>query len=332
MQIPSFWAEALATGEVRGRPRTVRRFGWSDRSEAEARQHAEERAWQSLLELQAGRRIAPRERKLAYGGEGLPIREQVIARSGADVVTRNRYGARCLNEPDVWFGDLDLAERPLLAPTTERLFALLIGSSTTLAIAAAVWAFSQSHFVLGLAALVVMVVLPLALLIVRVARRSSPANQEAHRARVWRRIVDFTAARPDARIAVYETPAGLRLLALHRTFDPTSDEVQAMFGELGCDPAYAHLCRLQACFRTRISAKPWRIGLPGLVPRTLWPTPFERLDEREEWIEIYEAKARDYAACRFVEELGQGPIDPRCADVRRMHDEMCRARSDLPLA
>ena len=39
----------------------------------------------------------------SVGGIGLPIREEVLARNGDDVITRNSYGARCLNEPDVLF-------------------------------------------------------------------------------------------------------------------------------------------------------------------------------------------------------------------------------------
>ena len=52
----------------------------------------------------------------------------------------------------------------------------------------------------------------------------------------------------------------------------------------------------------------------------------------EEWIERYEAKAQGYAACRFLTELGDGPTDPRCAEIRDTHDAMCRAHTDLPLA
>ena len=70
---------------------------------------------------------------------------------------------------------------------------------------------------------------------------------------------------PGSLFALYETPNGVRVLALHRTFQPRSDEVTRLFSELGADPAYSRLCRLQACFRTRVSPKPWRIGLSVLL-------------------------------------------------------------------
>ena len=35
MQIPEFWAEAKLATEIKGRRRSVRRFGWSDTSQAD---------------------------------------------------------------------------------------------------------------------------------------------------------------------------------------------------------------------------------------------------------------------------------------------------------
>ena len=100
MLIPQHWAEARLVGEVAGKRRVVRRYGWSDDSPAHAERHADERARAALLRLQAGEHVAARDRKLAYGDErGLPIREEVVARRGHDVVTRNTYGARCLTNP-----------------------------------------------------------------------------------------------------------------------------------------------------------------------------------------------------------------------------------------
>src|SRR6185295_15118966 len=43
MIVPKFWAEARLPHREPGRQVTVRRFGWSDTSEAEAQAHAETR-------------------------------------------------------------------------------------------------------------------------------------------------------------------------------------------------------------------------------------------------------------------------------------------------
>ncbi|HLM52671.1 MAG TPA: hypothetical protein VK325_03545 [Pseudoxanthomonas sp.] len=56
----------------------------------------------------AGENLPRREPKRAYNGaEGLPIREEVIARHGESVITRNSYGALCLNSPNAMFVDID---------------------------------------------------------------------------------------------------------------------------------------------------------------------------------------------------------------------------------
>src|SRR5687768_18009586 len=111
MQVPSFWAEARVQHRERGRQVTVRRFGWSDDSVAEAQLHAELRAADALKRILAGEDLPRRDHKVTYGGaEGLPIREEVVARSGSAVLTRNGYGALCLNTPDALFVDVDLSD------------------------------------------------------------------------------------------------------------------------------------------------------------------------------------------------------------------------------
>jgi hypothetical protein len=42
--------------------------------------------------------------------------------------------------------------------------------------------------------------------------------------------------------------------------------------------------------------------------------------------------AASYASCRFVEALGSGAVDPAVADVVRIHDELCQASGNLPIA
>jgi len=110
MIVPTYWAEARAQqARSRGqRAITVRRLGWSDVSQAEAERHAAERAQAALVQIAAGEEAPRREARTAYNGaSGVPIREEVLARQGDVVVTRNGYGAHCLNTPDVLFADID---------------------------------------------------------------------------------------------------------------------------------------------------------------------------------------------------------------------------------
>jgi hypothetical protein len=53
-----------------------------------------------------------REVRSNYGVEGVPIREQIVQRDGDVIITRNSYGALCLNSPDVLFADIDHAQPP----------------------------------------------------------------------------------------------------------------------------------------------------------------------------------------------------------------------------
>jgi len=94
MLIPEFWAESRARHRSKNRQITVRRFGWSEASQAEAQAMADQRVRESLDRLIAGESLTRREPKVPYGGaDGLPIREEVVRRAGPDVLTRNSYGA-----------------------------------------------------------------------------------------------------------------------------------------------------------------------------------------------------------------------------------------------
>lgn len=328
MQIPEHWAEARLVGTVNGRKRVVRRFGWSIVSAAEAERMAQERAAAALAELQAGRQVAQREQKLPYGDEGLPIREQVLARHGDVVITRNSYGAHCLNAPDVLFADIDFTARMprWLEPMTRlRPFLVihfLFGGVVPLA------AYLQHSF--GAAGVSYAVIVGYWLLMIVATKGPfNPRNQALTLAHVRAVLTNL----PNARSALYATPAGLRAIVLHACSDPRSDWTQALFRDLGGDPNYVRLCLLQGCFRARLSAKPWRIGVRKIKPRPgIWPVHPDRRDRRERWIAEYEAAAAGYAACRFLEDLGDGPVHPRCAEVQRLHDELSGARSGKPIA
>ncbi len=330
MQIPEHWAEVRVVGKTRGRDRVVRRFGWSATSAADAEAMARRRAAAALAELQQGKKVAPREPKLPYGGNGMPIREQVLVRHGDLVVTRCSYGAHCLNESDVLFADIDI--EPQLADAAERAFALTLRLLPVVGVAIAVLLFSQRSW-LGCAGLLFAVAAPIAGLVLRTRLRRHPAVIARNRRVTRERIDAVVTTVPRGRFALYETPAGLRLLALHATYQPTSAATQALLRDLGTDPAYAQLCAVQACFRARVSGKPWRMQVRSIRPRPgIWPVHPDRRALRDQWIADYEAVAPRFAACRYRQDLGAGPIHPRCADVQRIHDELSRARTDLPLA
>lgn len=304
---------------------TVRRFGWSDASQAEAQAMADERASEAMRQWLRGEKIARREIKQVYGGgDGLPIREEIVRTEGDTVITRNSYGALCLNTPDVMFVDIDVDESPRFR------FSCGLGLAiVAVSIAAAFWQRQYGIFILCGAVLLLGAHGVLKLL--NAAHRRAGKNP-------WdatlERIRRFSRERPDWQLRLYRTPAGFRVLVAHALFDPRGPEAQECFQALGADPVYARMCVNQRCFRARISPKPWRAGMPEpLRPRPgVWPVKEEHLEKRRQWVAAYDAKAAGFAACQFIESLGGLRADPKAEAVGRLHDGGSRARSGLPLA
>jgi hypothetical protein len=328
MRIPTYWAEARLQHRERRRTITLRRFGWSDIGDAEAQAHADARVREAMDRVLSGETLPRRERRVAYNGaEGVPIREEIVDRHGDSVITRTGYGALCLNTPDVLFADIDFAER------SRPRHVLLAIVCVFAAVAAALIAVLQvsvvaALFVAFFASLLLGVPLPGAMRKVGVALRGGRERVALERVR------RFVAAHPDWRLRVYRTPAGLRLLALHRRFDPREDAVRACFDALGVDPLYARMCLRQNCFRARVTPKPWRMGLPRLHPpySAAWRPEHAALPARRAWVESYDREAQGYAACRYLETLGSGATDPDAESVCVLHDLLCQAERELPLA
>jgi hypothetical protein len=325
MIVPKFWAEARAKKRTARKQVTVRRFGWSDESEAAAWAMADARAKAALAEILEGGKVARRERRQPYNGsEGVPIREEIIATHGQMVLTRNSYGAVCLNTPNVFFADIDFNDDAScvlcgIVVTCLSLGGIYVGAAVhswlvmLLAVAGAiilgVWMSYNLHKI-----------------IVQVRGGQERIAKS--------RVESFLRGHPDWNFRVYRTPAGLRVLATHATFDPNAPAVAECFRALGTDPIYVRMCSRQHCFRARVSPKPWRIGIGHhLRPRPgVWPVDPAQLPERQRWIEGYERAAKDFASCRFLESLGSGTVDSAVADVQQIHDELCRAGSELPIA
>jgi len=62
----------------------------------------------------SGEKLIRREPKIPYkGAAGVPIREEIVSRHGETIITRNAYGARCLNTPNVLFADVRYLGRRL---------------------------------------------------------------------------------------------------------------------------------------------------------------------------------------------------------------------------
>lgn len=326
MIVPDYWAEARKQHRSAGKQVTVRRFGWSTTSEADARAMAELRANEALQRILSGEKLDRRERKVAYNGAfGVPIREEVLSRHGEEAITRNAYGAHCLNTPRAVFADIDFSTA-LRARTVLSTFAVLAAASALAGLYFESW---------RVALALVFVSLFLAAPAAAGARRAAVALQGGQERIAHERIRAFLAKHPSWNIRVYRTPGGLRLLVTHQPFQASAAEVQQLFSAVGVDPVYVRMCNNQQCFRARLTAKPWRIGIGAhMRPRPgVWPVRPDKLHVRGRWVAEYERAAAAYAACRFVESLGSGVVHPEIRSVVALHDRESRATQlDLPIA
>lgn len=310
-----------------GRSVVIRRWGWSDDSDAAALRHAESRALEAFQHVSRGESVPRRERKTAYNGAaGTPIREEIVDRVGTAVVTRNGYGALCLNTPDVLFADIDLDTAP-----PGKLSCLLV----LVFVAAAFWSTSRWGVGWVLVAAGVVWGLIRGLSFARDLHRSAVAVRGGFEQVALGRIQAFITSHPEWGVRVYRTPAGLRVLATHAPLDPRGDEATALFEAVRADPVFVAMCRNQNCFRARLTPKPWRIGVDfhGWNGRRLvWPIPEDRLAARREWVERYNEASQEFAACEFLVTLGNGDTHPAAREIVHHHDAACRSDSGLPLA
>ncbi|HGM5043764.1 TPA: hypothetical protein ACKPZV_000962 [Stenotrophomonas maltophilia] len=328
MIVPAYWAEARLQARFRGRPVVVRRFGWSDEGPAQAQAHADAdaRAHEALNAIIAGQVLPRREVRSNYGVEGVPIREQIVQRDGDVIITRNSYGALCLNSPDVLFADIDHAQPPAgcVIPAIVAAAVLLAGAI----IGTVLW-----HWLVGLVLGVAAVLLVNAALLMRRKQRLAAAGGAEGLA--LKRVDVFSEQHPDWHLRAYRTPAGLRVLAMHATFSPEDEQLQAFFKALGTDTLYARMCRLQHCFRARLTPKPWRVGLKYRIrpPVAAWSAEQANNPDRLAWIAEYEKKSAGFAACAYLRSFGDtSRVHAKAEHVRELHDRLSHAQDRLPLA
>jgi hypothetical protein len=130
---------------------------------------------------------------------------------------------------------------------------------------------------------------------------------------------------------IYQTYAGFRVIITDYYHSPNPTQTTALFKDLGADELYAKLCRVQACFRARLTPKPWRCQSP--VP----PHRFPRLTIEQQtafanWQCAYEIHSQHYAVCYKLMQLGQQAIDSEIANIIALHDSYVLKPKVVPLA
>ncbi|MGI0119776.1 hypothetical protein [Zooshikella sp. RANM57] len=116
---------------------------------------------------------------------------------------------------------------------------------------------------------------------------------------------------------------------MNKTFNPRDESTLKLLNELNTDKRYILMCKNQNCFRARISPKPWRIGVDRLRSTPgVWPVKKQHMETRIKWVKEYEKKAKQYASCHFLMQLGNNDIDPKAEAVRAIHDKHSKAAID----
>lgn len=264
----------------------------------------------SLTEAQslANERVATIARK--FRTEGLApnhylysdqrLREPVVEEVGNAVISRNAYGCLVLNTANVMFIDVDFevtrrnpsTGKPLYPSVEERFPELSVGAG-----------------LLG------------------IFKDRNQALQDA----IIKKLEDWTATRPGWGWRVYRTYAGLRLLATHDLFDPEAAETYDIFAQLYADPLYTKLCKVQRCFRARLTPKPWRCGYAALGET--WPWSSEKAEQAfKTWEQTYKQKSSKYSSCILLATVGNKTLHPLVSPIVSVHDEIAGVGSGLKLA
>lgn len=152
-------------------------------------------------------------------------------------------------------------------------------------------------------------------------------SEEEIAAATLTRIEEGLAKHPGS-FRVYRTAGGFRLLGTDRLYEPGGAESEAIMRDVGADPSFVLLSRVQKSFRARLTPKPFRLQLPQ-PPRDF---PRRNPGGFAEWLARYEEVRPAYATCELIETVGKGWTDAAVAPLVKLHDSMCGVGSGLPLA
>lgn len=129
-------------------------------------------------------------------------------------------------------------------------------------------------------------------------------------------------------LRLYRTCAGFRCLATGGLFDPIAATTIDLLARLGSDPLYVRLCRAQACFRARLTPKPWRCGIP--TPPVSFPFEDDRAQTLyRQWEKSYHDRTGSRPTCFFVGSMGATGVHPDVAPIVELHDRWTVGEGDL---
>lgn len=133
------------------------------------------------------------------------------------------------------------------------------------------------------------------------------------------KIQNVAASQSGLAARCYETPAGFRLLVTHKAYDPKSAESTEVLQSFGADPLFTRLCERQSCYRARLTAKPWRLGMSAAP--ACWPVANKLATKHAEWLQSYSAACAGTGACRFLQTIGRSTeVCDEAQPIIKIHD------------
>lgn len=136
---------------------------------------------------------------------------------------------------------------------------------------------------------------------------------------------------PSLSFRIYRTKAGLRVFESSRLWDiNTNSNGVDLLRCVGSDIVYWSLCKRQKCFRARLTAKPWRIGLsrmnfkyPGAQESVLF----------KGFCEKYDKLSKGFRAAYFFKSIGSGCVNEEASLLIKKHDNNAQSeKNELELA
>jgi hypothetical protein len=157
--------------------------------------------------------------------------------------------------------------------------------------------------------------------------KRAPGQEDQH----VERITSWASRYPDVGLRIYRTAAGLRCLITNQTFEPGRSDSLAILRAFESDPLYVRLCQAQACFRARLTPKPWRCNIDTPPSRYPWENTNVEIQYRL-WERRYEQAGRSYSVCRLVKQIGPHEVHPDVAPILALHDRLTGIEDQRPLA
>ncbi len=310
MNIPKYWEKKEVTFDIDGKKAICNIWGHSDGDPEVARQMIEEKT----PKVEEAVRLAWSAKTRSNHGHDSwgdyyhvdAIREQRMEEFSQDgeeiaVITRNSYGSKIINCPEVMFVDIDTEGDDWGSwGHSEELtgcLGLFLGSGTK----------DDAE----------------------PAPRPEPSQAKLD---ALARVKSYVDSNSGTGFRIYETTRGLRLIATNQLYEPASDDAMSVMKTLHSDGLYMRLCRVQKCFRARLTPKPWRVGMPSPPFQRAWGGPGQPNPGYDSWLEDYETVSKGYQTCHFMEKIGLEAPDPAIKEVVRVHDEACGASGNLLLA